>query len=217
MFYEHFLEKRPHILVTSSEKNTERVAAYRTKHTFTIADGVPVISGTTSKSDARTALGIQDRGQFIAAYTGGFGSEKGITLLLDTVRARLRDTPNLDWILAGNMSAQQHTAFSAEFSETQRVTLITPLSYHALPHVLAAADFGVDPKPLTSTQASGKWMNYAGAGSIPVHLAAEPALLTELVRDPELRHRKQAETKAYAAAHSWETTMHPLIDIYARL
>ena len=217
-FYEQWLERSPAAVITSSEKNTARVKQHRTKKTITVLDGVLPVEQSLTKTEAREKIGIQNRDQLIAIYTGGFGKEKGIGLLIETVQQSLTQFPNLDWIVAGNMSAQQRTDFEKIFGETatdtQRVTFISPLSYSELPDILTAADFGVDPKPMDSKQASGKIMNYAGAGVIPVQLNREPQLLKELVLDSVLREKKYMETREFASTHSWEITTTPLIDLY---
>lgn len=211
---ERWLERVPAVIVTSSEKNTERIKRDRTKKTITLLDGVLPTTHTLTKNEARKTLGIDDRGQYIAVYTGGFGKEKGIEFLMQTVEQSLSQHDALDWILAGNMTTEQHAEYTKRFGATGRVHLIKELSYTNLPVVLAAADFGIDPKPQNSEQASGKMMNYAGAGVIPVQLSSEPGLLEQLVRDAALREKKYAETQEFASTHSWEITTAPFIDIY---
>lgn len=213
-FSERWLERSPHVVVTSSEKNTQRIKQHRRKKTLTLLDGVLPTEQRLTKNEARKKLGIENREQFIAIYTGGFGKEKGIDLLINTVKQSLAEFPNLDWILAGNMTSKQKTEFEQLFASTDRVRLISPLSYNELPNLLAAADFGIDPKPASSDQASGKIMNYAGAGVIPVQISREPDLLRQLVDDSVLRETKYRETQQFAARHSWEITTAPLVDLY---
>ncbi len=213
-FAERLIERIPATVVTSSEKNTKRIQQHRRKQTTTLLDGVLPTTHTLTKNEARKTLGIDDRGQYIAVYTGGFGKEKGIDLLMQTVEESLSQHDALDWVLAGNMTTKQHAEYTKRFDATGRVHLIKELSYTNLPVVLAAADFGIDPKPQNSEQASGKMMNYAGAGVIPVQLSSEPDLLEQLVRDAVLREKKYAETQEFASTHSWEITTAPLIDIY---
>ncbi|MEP7162247.1 MAG: glycosyltransferase family 4 protein, partial [Candidatus Moraniibacteriota bacterium] len=120
-----------------------------------------------------------------------------------------------------------------------RVKVITPLPYFDLPEILSMSDVGIDPKESRVGQASGKMLQYMGAGLPVVSFDTEnnreylgeggeyareisgkslADAVLRLLRDPTLRARKgEANQKRAKENFSWDKTGESLEQIYLSL
>lgn len=100
----------------------------------------------------------------ILAYIGGLSDNKGIgELLKEFLRLSLE---NLDWkLLLGGFGEgeEKYRKFIAENNLENSVYFAGKVKYFSLPHYLALADAGIDPKK-DSTESSGKLANLMAAG-----------------------------------------------------
>ncbi|MFA9261988.1 MAG: glycosyltransferase family 4 protein [Undibacterium sp.] len=224
--------------VTSSWKNTKEIAALRTKNApVTVPDGVGT-DGEEAFEFPRAALrrkyGIPEDA-LVATYTGALVANKGIRHFINAIPKILTGDPRAHIVIAGFPWNEV-----AEYFEGQpwmdRVTVITPLPYFSLREILAMSDVGIDPKEEGVGQASGKMLQYMGAG-LPVvgfdtennreYLAEGGEYAREisdagladavlrLFRDPELRKRKgEANQKRAQEKFSWDRTGEILADVY---
>lgn len=175
--------------------------------------------------------------KIIITYTGALIPNKGITLLLDAVPLVCEKQSEAHFVIAGFPVDQIAEYVKREIFKT-RVTIISPLSYFALPHVLKMSDIGVDPKEATTRQASGKMLQYMGA-SLPIACfdtennreylgdggtyAREmtPESLAEaiglLVASAAARKEKGAISRERAALFSWEKSAEQLERTYENI
>ena len=155
-------------IFTSSWENTEYVKRFREDgNVQTLLDGVNPdhFRGLPSKEALRKEWNLpQDKTIFV--YTGALIPNKGINILLTNIEQALSQESNMHFVLAGYpVEAIQTWIQKNDFSSS--ITLISPLDYFKLPRLLGACDFGIDPKNSETLQASGKILNYMGAG-LPV-------------------------------------------------
>ena len=100
--------------------------------------------------------------------------------------------PNAHFVIAG-FPADQIADYLAQPLFQERVTLISPLPYFDLPKILRMSDIGIDPKDPSVRQASGKTLQYMGAG------------LPTVVFDTENNREYLGEGGTYAAEYSAES------------
>lgn len=151
--------------VTSSWENTEEVRRIRKgKSTETLLDGVrlEMFQSLPARSVLRDRYGIP-KDKIVVMYTGALIPNKGITFLLDAIPLLAERNSQVHFVIAGFPVDKIASYLSTDIFRT-RVTIISPLSYFVLPEVLALADIGVDPKEEVVKQASGKLLQYMGAG-----------------------------------------------------
>lgn len=134
----------------------------------TILDGVNLENYDLlilSKKELRRELELP-ADKIIVVYTGSFIANKGIGYLLEAISEIAEKNNNIYFILAG-FPAKEVKEYARKNNLENRVKLISPLSYFDLPKILKAGDVGVDPKDSSVGQASGKILQYMGAG-LPV-------------------------------------------------
>lgn len=227
--------------VTSSWKNTREIAALRTKNEpITVPDGVGT-DGETVLEFPRAALrrkyGVPEDA-LVAVYTGALVANKGIRHFVNAIPAILAGHPKAHIVVAGFPWNEVAPYFEGK-PWMDRVTPITPLPYFSLREILAMSDVGIDPKEEGVGQASGKMLQYMGAG-LPVvgfdtennreYLADGGEYAREisdtgladavlrLFRDPELRKRKGEANRARAREKfSWDRTGEILEEVYRKL
>jgi glycosyltransferase involved in cell wall biosynthesis len=225
--------------VASSWDNAEEINGIRTKN-----PAVPVIDGTRLSmfeglpdcTVLRKRYGISEQ-KVLITYTGALIPNKGIRLFLEAVPMVCMKYPEAHFLIAGFPLEHVARTFESDVFRTH-ATIISPLPYFDLPALLLMSDIGVDPKESTTKQASGKTLNYMGAG-LPVvcfdtqnnreylgdagAYAAEttPEALTEvigrLIHDPELRSAKGEVSRERAMMFSWEQSAEKLEKIYLEL
>ncbi len=224
--------------VTSSWKNTREISAMRKKNEpVTVPDGVGT-DGEEVLEFPRAALrrkyGIPEDA-LVAVYTGALVANKGIRHFVNAIPAILAGHPKAHIIVAG-FPWNEVALYFEDQPWMDRVTPITPLPYFSLREILAMSDVGIDPKEEGVGQASGKMLQYMGAG-LPVvgfdtennreYLAEGGEYAREisdagladavlrLFRDPELRRRKgEANRDRAREKFSWDRTGEILADVY---
>jgi glycosyltransferase involved in cell wall biosynthesis len=165
---EHWIDNLGDAAVTSSWENTEEIARIRKgKEVTTVLDGVSVerFGGLPSREELRRQLGLpQDK--VIVVYAGALIRNKGIQYLLEAIPLVLAKQPEVHFLIAGFPYDQIAPVIDAA-SWRSAATIVSPLPYFELPKLLSASDVAVDPKDSSVAQASGKMLQYMGAG-LPV-------------------------------------------------
>lgn len=233
---EHFIDTLGDAAVASSWDNVARINAVRKKDPAQILlDGtrLSMFEKLPDISEIRKAYHIPQE-SIVIAYTGALIPNKGITLLLDAIPLICARYGALHFIIAG-FPVNEIAGYTAQDIFKTRVTVISPLSYFELAKILKMSDIGVDPKESSTRQASGKMLQYMGAG-LPVVCfdtqnnreylddggiyasRATPAglalALGELVSSRELRLAKGAMNRQRAERFSWESSAEKLEKIY---
>lgn len=165
---ENFIDNLGDAAVTSSWENTEEIGRVREgKPTETLLDGVrlEMFRSSSDRDALRDRYGIP-RKKTVIAYTGALIPNKGISFFLDAIPLVAEKHPEAHFVIAG-FPREKIESYLSTGVFRERVTVISPLSYFVLPEVLAMADIGVDPKEAEVKQASGKLLQYMGAG-LPV-------------------------------------------------
>ena len=236
---ERFINNLGDAAVTSSWKNTKEIAATRkTSEPVTVPDGVGTDADEAvdfPRAALRRKYGIPEE-MLVATYTGALVANKGIQHFVSAIPLILSGDPRAHVVIAGFPWNEVAKRFEGK-PWMDRVTVITPLPYFSLREILAMSDVGIDPKEEGVGQASGKMLQYMGAG-LPVvcfdtennreylaeggeyarvisSVGLSDAVL-RLFRDPELRRRKGEANRARAQERfSWDRTGDILVDVYA--
>ncbi len=229
------------VVVTSSWKNTREIGAFRKKNEpITLPDGVGTDMRTAvvfPRAALRHKYGISEDA-LVAIYTGALVANKGIRHFVNAIPEILAGHPKAHVVVAGFPWNEVAPYFEGKAWMT-RVTPITPLPYFSLREILAMSDVGIDPKEEGVGQASGKMLQYMGAG-LPVvcfntennreyladggeyaHSISGAGLsdaVLRLFRDPELRRRKGLANQNRAVEKfSWDRTGEMLDAVYQKL
>lgn len=225
--------------VASSWDNAEEISTIRTK-----SPAIPIIDGTR----LGMFIGVSDRGalrkkygipeeKVLVSYTGALIPNKGIKLFLEAVPLICERFPDVHFLIAG-FPVDQIASFLEKDVFKAHATVVSPLPYFDLPELLLMSDVGVDPKEATTKQASGKMLQYMGAG-LPVACfdtennreylgdggsyaqeataAGLAEAISRLVGDPELRRVKGEANRERAAVFSWDKSAESLEKIYLEL
>lgn len=220
--------------VTSSWENTQAVRRVRQeKSTETLLDGVrlEMFAALPERDVLRDRYGIP-RDKTVILYTGALIPNKGITFFLDAIPLVAKKNTEVHFVIAGFPVDKIASYLGTDIFRT-RVTIVSPLSYFILPEILALADMGVDPKEAVVKQASGKLLQYMGAGlpivcfdtqnnreylgdggiyasSVSASGLADALLVAladaSLLKERGLRNRKRAD--AFTWKHSAKTLEH---------
>jgi glycosyltransferase involved in cell wall biosynthesis len=154
--------------VSSSRENSEEIQEWRRDEKVeTVLDGVNLehYVSSKSKSEMREALKLpQDK--IILAYAGALVVNKGTAYLFEAIKELLARRQDI-FFLIGGFPVEGVKSLVAENHLENSVKIISPLSYFGLPKLLLASDIGIDPKDSSTSQASGKILQYMGAG-LPV-------------------------------------------------
>jgi glycosyltransferase involved in cell wall biosynthesis len=164
-WFEKLIDNLGDFSVTSSWENTKDIGRIRQgKPTETILDGVrlEMFQSLPARNVLRKRYGIPEDAT-VVIYTGALIPNKGITFFLEAIPLVAQEEKKIHFVIAGFPIDKIESYLSTEIFRT-RVTLISPLSYFVLPKILALADIGVDPKEAVVKQASGKLLQYMGAG-----------------------------------------------------
>lgn len=165
---EAWLDNLGDVAVASSWTNAEEISAIRTRgRVETVLDGAREL--TPSSIDDRCR--IRDLHQIprdatAVTYTGAFIPNKGIETLVRSIPIVLRSDPSVHFILAG-FPRDLLDPLLSKYGVDERVTVVSPLPYFSIGDILGASDIAVDPKHDDTGQASGKLLQYMGAG-LPV-------------------------------------------------
>lgn len=167
-FTEKLIDNLGDFAVTSSWENSALIkSARRDKNVETVLDGVNLryYDSLPSKMELRKKLELpQDK--MIFSYTGALIQNKGIDYLLEAIITINKVSENTYFIIGG-FPVEKVANFIKINNLSSHVRLISPLNYFELPEILAASDIGIDPKDSSTSQASGKILQYMGAG-LPV-------------------------------------------------
>ena len=215
------------IAVTSSWENTQEISALRkSRTTETLLDGVNTdwYRSLPSQSEARKHFDLP-LDKVIVTYTGALIPNKGIKYFLESIPLALEKNPDIHFVIAGFPFDLIRPFFEGRNLESS-VTFIlkSPFPYFDLPKLLRASDIGVDPKDVSVRQASGKLLQYMGAG-LPVacfdtqnnreflgegHILADKLsaqglsdVILRLAEDADLRKRLGKENQERSAKFSW--------------
>ena len=103
--------------------------------------------------------------KFIAIYTGSFDRSKGLSDFIEKNLSRFSEKNKVRFIFAGSGQIQR--------KDSEIVAWTQKLNDKNLKTILSLANLGIDPKPKTSTESSGKIINYMAAG-LPVLALKSP-------------------------------------------
>ncbi len=161
--------------VTSSWENTEEIARIRKDgNVSTVLDGVSLdrYENLPEKAVLRERYGLPLDATVIV-YAGALINNKGIRYFLEAIPSVLRKRPEARFLIAG-YPYDQIAPIVEKAPWRSAVTLVEPymsqglpIPYFELPSILGACDIAVDPKDSSVAQASGKMLQYMGAG-LPV-------------------------------------------------
>lgn len=167
-FLEKFIDNLGDFAITSSWENTEEIKKFRKDGKLeTILDGVDLdyYRNLPPKEQSKRELELPE-GKTVVAYTGAMVPNKGFGYLTKAVLLSLEKNKNLFFIVAG-FPVESIKKFIKEEKLEKNVRIINPLNYFDLPKILNASDIAIDPKDSKVNQASGKILQYMGAG-LPV-------------------------------------------------
>ncbi|MFA6475520.1 MAG: hypothetical protein WCV88_04980 [Patescibacteria group bacterium] len=150
-------------------------------------------------------------------YSGGLGKQKGTDLLFTILQSL--DVKCL--LIANDVTGYWHTQ-AEQLGIASKLTWLT-VPYENLLNVLVTTKFGLEPKPIESTEGSGKLLNYMAAGVIPIALRkANPYIeslsdLDKILKQPvDLNYRKHMQDFVVKQS-SWSNQTATLKQIYDRL
>jgi glycosyltransferase involved in cell wall biosynthesis len=167
-FIERFIDNLGDAAVTSSWNNAEEIKAVRRQgQVAVLLDGtrLSMFEGLPEKNELRKIYGIPEEA-VVVTYTGAFIKNKGIQFFLEAMEKLAATDTRVHFVVAGFPLDQIASDLEKPVLEG-RVTVMSPLPYFDLPKVLRMSDIGVDPKDESTREASGKTLQYMGAG-LPV-------------------------------------------------
>jgi glycosyltransferase involved in cell wall biosynthesis len=233
---ERWIDNLGDAAVASSWDNAADINKVRTRNPAQVLlDGtrLSMFEGLPDAAEIRRTYRIPED-KIVIAYTGALIPNKGITLLLDAIPLVCAKYEEAHFVIAG-FPADQIADYAKREVFRTRATIISPLSYFALPQILRMSDIGVDPKESNTRQASGKMLQYMGAG-LPIACfdtennreylgeggtyarVATPESLAEaigeLVVSPERRKDTGIMNRRRAETFSWEKSAEQLENIY---
>ncbi len=233
---ENWIDTLGDMAVASSWDNVKEISAIRQDTPVALLlDGtrLAMFDGLPDKNTIKKIYHIPED-KVIITYTGALIPNKGIRILLDAIPLVCEQYPEAHFVVAGFPMDQIADYTSRELFKT-RVTFISPLPYFDLPKVLKMSDISVDPKESTTRQASGKMLQYMGAGLPIVCLDTEnnreylalggtyareatkeslAEAMGSLIRSPETREHLGRINRERATVFSWEKSAEQLETLY---
>lgn len=234
---EGLIDRMGDAAVTSSWNNAKEIAAYRKAEVPVLLDGtrLSMFDGLPEKREIRAVYGVpQDA--IVVTYTGAFIRNKGINFFLEAMPILAQKFPSVHFVLAGFPLDLIASDIPKDLSS--KVTIISPSPYFDLARILRMSDVGVDPKDEATREASGKTLQYMGAG-LPVACfdtgnnreylgdggtyaaACTGEALAEaivfLLADGTLRQQKGRMNRERARDFSWEKSAEHVESIYQKL
>jgi glycosyltransferase involved in cell wall biosynthesis len=225
--------------ITSSWENTGEIKKFRRDNKVeTILDGVNLgyYQKFSNREESKKELELP-MDKTIVAYTGALIANKGLNYLLPAISLALSQNRQLFFILAGFPVAEVEKFVKEEKLE-KNIRIINPLNYFDLPKILQASDMAIDPKDSSVSQASGKILQYMGAGLpiicfdknnnrryleegglyIPEFSAAALAQgIIELAGNKEMAREMGRKNQKRAENFSWKSSVEKLDKIYKNL
>ncbi len=191
---ERFINNLGDAAVASSWDNAEEINRMRTKSTVSVLpDGtrLRMFENLPSKEVLQKTYGIPS-GKVVITYTGALIANKGIQYFLEAIPRVAERYPEAHFVIAGFPVDQIEDVLRQPVFQ-ERVTVISPLAYYDLPKILRLSDIGIDPKDPSVRQASGKTLQYMGAG------------LPTVVFDTENNREYLGESGTYAKEYTAES------------
>ncbi len=164
-FAEKTIDNLGNFAITSSWENTEEIKKFRKDGKLeTILDGVDLdyYQDLPSKEESKKELEVPID-KIVVVYTGAMVSNKGFGYLMEAVPLLLEENKDLFFVIAG-FPVEEIKEFVRKNSLEKNVRIVNPLNYFDLPKILNAGDIAIDPKDSKVSQASGKILQYMGAG-----------------------------------------------------
>lgn len=235
---ERWIDRLGDVAAASSWDNAKEISDIRKEKAFTLLDGIRLLmfEGLPEVSELRRIYNIPSD-KIVIVYTGALIPNKGIKLLLDAVPLVCEKYKEAHFVIAG-FPVDQIAEYLKQKIFMERTTIISPLSYFDLPKILKMSDIGVDPKQSEVRQASGKALQYMGAG-LPVVCLDTPnnreylddggtyahettpqglaEAMGELIVSPDLRTKRGTINRVRAKMFSWEKSAKELEEIYYKL
>lgn len=231
-WFETWLVRRANWVVVSSDRAAAEIVALvpdcERKLTL-LRDGVSAVPMATAHAAISTPTII---------YAGGMGPAKGFDQLLDALGELKRRRLNFAVLCIGKASLAQKQR-AAHLGLHTDMTWRDAVPYEVLLRVLGLGTIGVDPKPPTSTEGSGKVLNYMAAGLAVVAYdspttralvgdagvlvtEADPTALAnaiaKLLNNEEQRaHLAQTGQARIQKQFLWNNLIQPLVNVYDRL
>jgi glycosyltransferase involved in cell wall biosynthesis len=162
---EKFINNLGDVAVASSWDNAEEISQMRRKNKVTVLpDGtrLRMFDNLPDKQTLQQEYNIPEN-KVVVTYTGALIPNKGIKYFLDAVPLVAEKYPEAHFVIAGFPVDQIETYLEQPIFK-ERATVISPLPYYDLPKILRLSDIGIDPKDPSVMQASGKTLQYMGAG-----------------------------------------------------
>ncbi|MBP5993841.1 MAG: glycosyltransferase family 4 protein [Candidatus Moranbacteria bacterium] len=236
---EHTIDNLGDAAVTSSWENTDEISHIRKgQSTETLLDGVrlEMFEGVPDRMIVRRRFDIPED-KTVVIYTGALIPNKGIGFFLEAIPIVAAEDERVHFVIAG-FPVDKIERYLSQPVFQERVTVISPLPYFTLAEVLGMADIGVDPKEAEVRQASGKLLQYMGAGlpiacfdtrnnreylaeggsyASEVSAAGLAKAILRLVADPEARARQGRSNRERAERFTWKEPARRLENIYRTL
>ncbi len=166
---ERFINSLGDFTITSSWEETADVKRTRKDGKVeTVLDGANVDGSKVNKSKEEIKKEWEiPKEKFVVGYTGGLVPNKGIDFLLEAIPVILKERKNIFFLIGGFPTEGVERFIRKNSLKSDEVRLVSPLDYFKLFEFLNICDVAIDPKGSDTGQASGKMLNYMGAG-LPV-------------------------------------------------
>lgn len=166
---EYLITRMPDFFICSSLSSAElltnsfRVAPEKIK---VVHDGIEnEMFDQREGNNLRSLLNI-NRESKVIIYTGSLLQGKGVQLLHSCIVALLRKRRDIHFLILG-YPEKETLDFIRRNQVEKACAVVGKIPYESLPQYLSIADLALDPKVGNSGEASGKIINYMGAG-LPV-------------------------------------------------
>jgi glycosyltransferase involved in cell wall biosynthesis len=166
---ERLICKLPDYFVCSSDSNTNFIKSHMKvpqDKVVSVRDGIDADFFVCRRNGLlKKQLGIPERKK-IVIYTGSLIWSKGIDHLLEAIQEFAGESGDAHFLIVG-YPLEPSLSKASELGVERIVSFTDKVDFFKLPQYLAIADVAVDPKIDEAGEASGKIINYMGAG-LPV-------------------------------------------------
>ncbi|MDP8218921.1 MAG: glycosyltransferase family 4 protein [Candidatus Theseobacter exili] len=165
---ENLICRMPDYFVCSSASNADiiRKLGFPKDRIHTVIDGVHSdFFNEKPPEDFRKSLGIPNDVP-VVTFTGALLKAKGVDQFLDAMPHVISECPQTFFLIVGYPVEESQKAVKSMGVDKQ-VVFTGMVDYYKLPQYLGVSDVSVDPKVDEAGEASGKIINYMGAG-LPV-------------------------------------------------
>ncbi len=236
---ENLIDNMGDAAVTSSWDNAEEIRTVRKDgNVDVLLDGtrLSMFDGLPNKNAIREKYGVP-KDAVVVTYTGAFIHNKGINYFLKAIPIIVEKYSQTHFVLAGFPLDQIAETLQRDVFR-EKVTVISPSPYFDLAMILKMSDIGVDPKNEATREASGKTLQYMGAGLAIACFDTEnnraylgegaayatsmdglglAAAVNRLVENTELRLNYGSMAQERARDFSWEKSAEKLEALYGKL